>query len=310
VVAGVDEEIYFMSAILSRAYKDERDFQIMIDLLNRIRPASRINDYPAGVNIEENLASEAMRANTKLWFDGTRPIGWAYVDDSRNLCWEVEKQYTEEVGREMVAWGEACIHKNLATGETATLDASCREGIKERLDFISQHGFHQTEVMTVHMKRQLSEPIPEFELPLGFSIRSVKGNEEAEAIASAHRAAFGTGYMTTENRLIIMNTSEYDPALDLVAIAPDGIIAAYCTCSVNEQTKVGTTDPVATHPDYQRLGLAKALLLKGLRMLKEHGMESASLGTNGANLAMQKAAKSVGFCLEHRVLWFEKEISN
>jgi len=300
-----------MTPISSRLYEGEKDFQTMLDLLNRIRPASRINEFPAKTSLEENLASEEIRANTKLWFDGDQPIGWAYVDDSHNLLWELEKQYTEPVGAEMVAWGVDCMRsgKNLAAGENSTLDASCREDFSERVDFLRQHGFRQTEVVTVHMKRNLSEPIPEVELPRGFQIRSVKGVEEAEAIASTHRAAFGTDYMTTENRLVIMNTSEYDPSLDLVVVAPDGTIAAYCTCSA-EQSGQGYTDPVATHPNYQRMGLAKALLIQGMKMLKQRGMKSAHLGTSGDNIAMQKTAESVGFFLEHRVIWFEKEVKN
>jgi ribosomal protein S18 acetylase RimI-like enzyme len=223
------------------------------------------------------------------------------------LYWELEKSYTDSLGAEMVAWGVDCIHKTLAAGETSTLDVSCREDYQERLDFLSQHGFCQTEVVTVHMKRDLSKSIPDPELPQGFIIRSVKGIEEAEAIASTHRAAFDSDYMTTENRLIIMNSSEYDPSLDLVVIAPNGTIAAYCTCSVKPGGG-GYTDPVATHPDYQRKGLAKAMLLKGLQILKERGMKSAHLGTSGENIAMQKTAESVGFFLEHKVLWFEKKV--
>jgi ribosomal protein S18 acetylase RimI-like enzyme len=159
------------------------------------------------------------------------------------------------------------------------------------------------------MVRKLAEPIPEPQLPQGFIIRPVSGTQEAEAIASTHRAAFGTEYMTIENRLAIMNTSEYDPSLDLVAVAPDGTIAAYCTCSVNETNKEGSTDPVATHPQFQRMGLARALLLTGMKILKERGMETACLGTSGANLAMQKTAESVGFHVDFRVLWFEKKVT-
>ncbi len=115
--------------------------------------------------------------------------------------------------------------------------------------------------------------------------------------------------MTTENRLVIMNTSEYDPALDLVVVAPDGMVAAYCTCSVNELGKTGETDPVATHPSYQRMGLARALLLKGMSLLKERGMASAHLGTSGSNIAMQKTAESVGFTVEYTTIWFSKEVN-
>lgn len=296
--------------ITSRLYEGPKDFQTMLNLLAKIRPAAWMNDFPVKVNIEENMANEKIRASTRLWFEGDRPIGWAYVDDGNNLRWEVEKQFEDSVGAEMVAWGETCIRssRELNTGETCTLDASCREENLERLEFIRQHGFRQADVISVGMKRLFSEPIPEPELPHGFSIRAIKGTEEAEAVASTHRSAFGTEYMTTENRLIIMNSSEYDPSLDLVVIAPDDSIAAYCTCSVNANGE-GYTDPVATHPRFQRLGLAKALLLKGMQLLKERGMESASLGTSGTNIAMQKTAEAVGFRLEHKTLWFEKDIS-
>jgi ribosomal protein S18 acetylase RimI-like enzyme len=115
--------------------------------------------------------------------------------------------------------------------------------------------------------------------------------------------------MTTESRLAIMNTSGYDPSLDLVVVAPDGSIAAYCSCSVSEREQRGFTDPVATHPIYRRMGLARALLLTGLKLLKERGMQSAHLGTSGENVAMQKAAGSVGFRIEYKNIWFSKEVN-
>ena len=153
---------------------------------------------------------------------------------------------------------------------------------------MKRYGFHQTEDTSIGMMRDLSEPIPEPELPQGFVIRPIAGVKEAAAVASTHRAAFGTDYMTTERRLAIMNSSEYDPSLDLVIIAPDGTIAAYCTCSVNEEEKAGDTDPIAVHPQFQRMRLARALLLRGMQLLKERGMMSAHLGTSGDNIAMQK----------------------
>ena len=298
-----------MSQILSRLYEGEKDLQIILDLLTEVRPAEHLNDYPVKVDIEENLASENVRANTRLWFDDGQPVGWAYVDGFNNLRWEVDSQYEEVLGAEIVAWGEACIRKNPTEGEIATLDASCRDDYAARISFLKQHGFRQTEETTIYMTRPLSEPIPEPKLPQGFIIRPIKGTDEAKAVASTHRAAFGTDYMTTENRLAIMDTSEYDPSLDLLVIVPGGTVAAYCTCSVNDQTKVGSTDPVATHPKYQRMGLARALLLTGMRLLKDRGMESAQLGTRGNNIAVQKTAESVGFTVEYRTIWFSKEVN-
>jgi ribosomal protein S18 acetylase RimI-like enzyme len=297
-----------MTNVSNRLYEGKDDFLAMLDLMNRVRPAGRMQDYPVKVDIEENLESEEIRASTKLWFDDGRLIGWAYVDDFRNLRWELEKPYTDSVGKEMVAWGEECIRRSLAAGVSSTLDTSCREEDHERLDFLNRYGFRRAKGFSVHMERDLSTPIPVPELPRGFHIRPARGAQEAEAIARAHRAAFDSDYMTTENRLIIMNSSEYDPTLDLVVVTPDGSIAAYCTCSI-ESDGDGCTDPVAVHPHHQRKGLARALLLTGMQMLKERGARSAQFTTSSDNLAMQRAGEAAGFHLKSRTLWFEKEVN-
>jgi len=297
-----------MNHISSRIFAGEKDFQIMVDLLTTVRPPEHLNDYPVKVDIEENLASAVVRANTRLWFDRDQPVGWAFVDEFHNLLWELDHRYQELIGSQIVEWGEACIRKTLGNGESTTLDANCREDYAERIAFLGRHGFQQTETTNVAMTCDLSNSLPEPKLPQGFVIRPLAGIHEAEAVAAMHRAAFGTEYMTTENRLVIMNTSEYDLSLDLVVIAPDGKIAANCICSVNQQEKTGKTDPISTHPHYQRMGLARALLLTALYLLKERGMLSAHLGTSGNNIAMQKTAESVGFTIEHKTLWFSKEV--
>lgn len=297
-----------MSHISSHAYEDEADLRSMFDLSAKVRPARFRHEFPTKVDLEENLASREIQARTRLWLDDNHMIAWAYVDDFRNLRWEIESQYSKEIGAEIVEWGVVCVRGILSPEESCKLGASCREDYVERVEFLTRHGFRRSENVTVHMQRDLSAPIPKPELPEGFMIRSVVGIEEAEAIALLHRSAFGTDYMTTENRLSIMKTSEYDPALDLVVVAPDGTLAGYCTCSVNLEDKMGTTDPVATHPRFRKLGLARALLLTGLGLLNERGMEKAGLGTSGDNIAMQRTAESVGFYILHKVIWFEKRV--
>jgi ribosomal protein S18 acetylase RimI-like enzyme len=91
-------------------------------------------------------------------------------------------------------------------------------------------------------------------------------------------------------------------------------LAAYCLCTISQEenaltgNKVGYTDPIGAHPDFQRRGLSRALLLTGLRLLKERGMERAALSTWGGNIAMQKTAESVGFQGCGTTIFFEKEV--
>jgi len=98
-------------------------------------------------------------------------------------------------------------------------------------------------------------------------------------------------------------------------VAPDGSPAAYCLCQIDREEnrrtgrQDGYTDPVATHPAHRRLGLARSLLLAGMALLRDRGMRCARLGTSSENLAMQRAAKSVGFAVESSRVWFARPVT-
>ena len=138
--------------------------------------------------------------------------------------------------------------------------------------------------------------------------------DEAEALAALHLAAFGTPYMTTENRLTWMRAPGYKPELDLVVETSEGQLAAFCLGGISEQDnartgrKDGYTDPVGVHPNFQRRGLARALLLSAFQRLKERGMETAKLSTGSWNIAMQTAAQAVGYQITATTLYFEKAL--
>jgi ribosomal protein S18 acetylase RimI-like enzyme len=108
--------------------------------------------------------------------------------------------------------------------------------------------------------------------------------------------------------------ADYERELDLVAVAPDGRLAAYVFGHYNREEmalcgqKIGFTDPVATHPDFQGKGLARALLLEAQRRLKERGMQAARLGTSSENIAMQKAAEAAGFCVVDQSYHYAKRL--
>lgn len=301
-----------------RAYSGEADLQSMIDLLVSVRRLDRITDYPSAVDLHQLLALTKVQANTRLWFDRNgQLIGFAFVDAYQNLRFEFDQQALQaDIESEIMAWGEACIqHVMQTSSETLTLDASCRDDDAQRRAFLERHGFVMQDIRSLQMVRSLNEPMPSPQLPAGFSIRHVVGEQEVDALVALHRAAFGTENMTVENRLAMMRVPEYEAALDLLAVAPDGTLAAYCMCSIsqedNERTgrQEGYTDPVATHPDYQRLGLAQALLLTGFHELKKRGMETAVLGTSSQNIAMQRTAEAVGFQVQSTKLWFSKPVS-
>jgi mycothiol synthase len=290
----------------------------MIGLLNAVRPAEWNNEYPNTVDLREAMARLSIREKTRLWVDDLGQFtAFAFVlEPYNNLIFEVTQEAEREIENQLIAWGMKCATRSSELDFEDTLDTSCREDDLRRVALLERQRFRQLEQNTLQLSRKLDQPISPVRLPDGFSIRSIKGKQEVDAIVALHRAAFRTSNMTREERLAIMRSPEYDPVLDLVVIAPDDRFAAYCTCSIQSVEnkrygmKIGHTDPVAVHPDFQRQGLARALLLKGVQLLKDRGMDMAKLSTSSDNLAMQRAAESAGFRVYSKRIWFSKSLTN
>ena len=129
-----------------------------------------------------------------------------------------------------------------------------------------------------------------------------------------HRDAFGTANMTVDQRLAFMRDAAYIPELDLIIVSPDGMFAAFCVCSVDEEENTLSrqeevwTDPIGTRLAFRRRGPARAVLLAGLQRLWACGMDTAVVGTGSWNVANQRLCESVGFRTLCNVLWYTREV--
>lgn len=296
----------------ARAYEGPADLALMIDLLIAVRPPERITDWPGVVELQEVTQRPAVTANTRLWFHGDQLIAWAFVDEWTNLHFLGRTPCALWEGN-LFDWAGAIAVKHATADEEANLGASASDSDGERVDLLRRHGFVDQGDSTLHYFRSLAGVPGGPHLPPGFIIRPL-GEDEVEAAAALHRAAFRTEYMTVENRRTMMTSEAYDPEGDLVAVAPDGRLAAYTMATIsNRENEIsgrqdGFTDPCATHPDFRRLGLAKALLLAGCAHLKARGATRARLGTSSSNTGMCAAAESAGFRVESQQLWFSKDV--
>jgi ribosomal protein S18 acetylase RimI-like enzyme len=298
--------------IESHLYRNSVDLQAIIVLITQVRPRQRLADYPGLVDLQELLSLPEVQARTRLWLDEQNNLaGYAFVDEMSNLYFEAGPGVYSALEESLLDW--AIVEARQAAQERQHSDTpgiSCRSDDLRKMALLESRGFSRLPG-ALHMVRPLGDPIPAPVLPPGFTIRPGRGAEEAEAWVALHRAAHGTDYMTVERRLSIIAVDEFDPALDLVAVAPNGRLAAYCIGSISarENTltgrKNGYTDPVATHPDFQRRGLCRALLCAVMRLLRERGMDTARLSTSQENLAMRSAAEAVGYQVEAETYWYE-----
>jgi ribosomal protein S18 acetylase RimI-like enzyme len=68
--------------------------------------------------------------------------------------------------------------------------------------------------------------------------------------------------------------------------------------------RFGLFEPVDTHKDFQRRGLAKAMLLHGLRLLQELGAEIAHVYAAGGRESSAALYPAAGFTVvDHNEQW-------
>ena len=308
-----------MTGYVSRPYAGADDLRAMIGL-TAARPAERVADYPSIVDLQELLGEPDSGVRARLWETAEgRLAGFALLTStSGGLDMEIAAQAASaDLGMQMIIWAEACFRENYEGPEgSRILRVGCRDDDGQRIALLDKHGFAPVSWHTVTMVRSLTEAVSEPQLPEGFTIRHLAGPQEVDQAVALHRAAFGTTHMTVGQRLAMIRTPEYDQDLDLVAVSPDGTLAAYVLCHFSRQENAltgcneGYTDPVATHPAFQRRGLARALLLTGLQLLKDRGLELAKLITGSDNIPMQKTARSAGFHVDSVKLQYAKEVSD
>jgi ribosomal protein S18 acetylase RimI-like enzyme len=138
----------------------------------------------------------------------------------------------------------------------------------------------------------------------GFEIRSMRGEQEHVARADAARLAFSSTLGPDVHRaryLRFMRSPAYVLEHDMVAVAPDGTIASFVIYWPDDQLSLAQFEPVGTHPDYQRRGLARAVLQESLARLAAAGIKRARVMTGGGNERAASTYVATGFDLVDQV---------
>lgn len=304
--------------ISPRLYHDQSDFEMMQDLLIKGRRANNGSYYVHTGDIRwwyfYRLPDNDLFGSTYLW-DGPDGLdGWAAFSSG----WSAFDIYIHprlrgsDKAEEMVKWSvekaeTSALQQNVASFEiiwVSEKDVWLRETLEKNGMLCSQ------EWMAV-FEQSLEGLLPEPVLPEGYHVRGTAGEAEVESRARAQYLAFESSMPFehyVERFRSFMRSSVYNPELDLVAVAPDGRVAAFCICWLDPVNRVGYFEPVGTAPGFQRKGLGKAVIREGLCRLKANGMLSAAVCSNGGNDPAMNLYASSGFRLIKRLLTYRKEI--
>jgi len=136
----------------------------------------------------------------------------------------------------------------------------------------------------------LDQTSTEYDLPEGFRITSMKETYNLYQYGKVMWKGFnheknGEGpYVFTPDKEAGLDASMIRPHVDLhlkvAVVAPDGNFVSYCGMWYDEEAGYAVIEPVATDPDYRRMGLAKAAVLEGIKRVGDLGAKIVYVGSS------------------------------
>lgn len=184
--------------------------------------------------------------------------------------------YSANLEHEMLAYAE---ENYFATAEDGRryIYLPIFEDDTRRQELVQNRGYKKQPGWGHHYHCDLDSPIPDVPIPDGYVIRLMGGVEEYPARSWASWRAFHNDepdsnydgdYSWYAN---LQSAPLYRRDLDVVASAPDGNIAAFCTIFYDDYTRSAVTVLVGVDAEHWRRGLGKAVMTEGLRRLKALG---------------------------------------
>ena len=318
-----------LTSTRSRPLTGPEDFPALVDFYQQCEGADRLGNVTTLESLQrsyDNPPPSGQRFR-QLWetSDG-QLVGVVFlwlrnsqtVQEAR-LSLKVHPVYRGDIlESEMFIWAENFIKEKTAPrNRPVQMQINTRDDLTYYRDLYTAHGFHP--IRWFHdMERSLDIPIPKPQFPEGFTTRPTTA-EEADAWVEMFNQSFVDHWnhypMTLEDRKFRLSHYSYCPHLDWVAVAPDDTLAAFCYGNISEEENTrknrrnGWIFSLGTRRGFRRMGLARAMLLQGIRQLKDAGMETALLGVDAQNPNQAKALyDAVGFRVKETHIAYEKKL--
>jgi GNAT superfamily N-acetyltransferase len=288
-----------------RRYQDDRDYWRIREFLRQI---FRSNDYREfswqvyrfdywrwhGV---ENMGHGRLETDVFLWEKPDGKLGAVLNREAPGSVFlQVDPNYRSgQLEEEMVEAAEKNLTTKSADGRRRLHIWALHDDI-QRQQILLKRDYIKGPQADYQRYRDLYEPIPNVELFDGYKIRSLGNEGELPARSWVSWKAFhpyepDEGYEGWQWYLNIMRAPLYRRDFDLVAVAPDGELAAFSTVWFDDVNRTGAFEPVGTSRAHQRRGLANAIMHEGLRRLRDMGATRAFVGSwNEATHALYRSA--------------------
>jgi GNAT superfamily N-acetyltransferase len=265
-------------AASARPFASDTDLRAMQRLVQECwrlegpKVLQHVGDLAWGATMHAGREAEWER---RLWEQDGSVVAWAWLRRPAELDFQIHPDRRGDLRDAVLSWFEGA-----AEGD-GPLETYALEDDSETLAALERRGYRRSASVAYpyHVRglEELDEPRP----AAGYRLRHVLGEDDLRERVEVHRAVWHPSRVTEESYRTVMATWPYRPELDCVAEASNGSFGAYTLVWYDDENRVGELEPVGTHPDHRRRGLASAVILDALRRLREAGAETAVVYAGG-----------------------------
>lgn len=252
-----------MGVLRVRAFDHDRDLAAVLQLVgeSRARGDTGAIFHPGGLQWWLRRVGRP-GFEVAVLVEDDASVGLALRDET-DVIVQTDAAHAED-RRELLAWVESRVRR-AAEAEIFLSVADGDDGLQRT---VLSRGYAPSERYGYELVYDLAPDPSAPELPPGFDMISLTP-ALADRYVALHRAAWSrpNAPSTYDRRQHHIVTAMPDFRYDLVPIvaAPDGALAAYCMSWWDPRSASVEIEPLGTHPDFRRKGLARAIVREVLR---------------------------------------------
>ncbi len=295
-----------MKAIM-KTYQGEEDYWRIREFLRNVSLVNDRHDFSWSLlrwdywvwHVNMNIFHFDLCEAVHLWEANGQIVAMLNLDARGEAFFQFHPQYRESVSiSEMLEIAEQKFPvMNEAGKKELILWVNADDSLMKKVFF--SYGYVRSKHAAEHMRRRfMTQPIPDSKIPNGYIVRALGDECELPARSWLSWKAFHPDepdekYQGWEWYKNVQRVPLYRRDLDIVAVAKDGELAAFCTVWFDDVTRTAVFEPVATHPNHQQRGLGKAVMTEGLRRAERLGANLATVSSYGK--ASHALYESMGF---------------
>jgi mycothiol synthase len=257
---------------------------------------------------ERDLLALPGRAAVGLWEVSGRLVAAVHAEDGGDAFLELDP-YFRDLEAEVIAWAEDHLGERLPDG-SRRLQVYVWDYDRTRRALLEERGYTELDAGGwMRLARFAGAQAAPVALARPYELRTTSAASDAvdaQLVADLLNAAFQrTQHSAAEYSRFMSESPSFRHDLNLVAVARDGSFAAHVGVTYDEANRFGIFEPVCTHPDHRRRGLARAMIAEGMLRLQALGAQTACVETGDMEPA-NALYRACGFSEEYRGHWWQR----